>query len=93
METIHQTPHYSVLQPSDGSFLVVPRTRKTREVLRDILAELEFDTAAEPVRNDGSCCIRRDNPFGLVRLVDRCEARMALAEVDQLRQFDEQMTG
>ena len=85
MEPIHQTPHYSVLQPADGSFLVVPRDTKTRQVLRDILAELEFDTATERIRDDGSYPIRRDNPFGLVHLIEPCEARMTLAEVEQLR--------
>ena len=84
MQPIHATPHYSVLQPPDGSFLIVPRDKKTRQVLRDILAELEFDTEAEPVRDDGSYPIRRDNPFGLVHLIERCEARMTLAEVKQL---------
>ena len=54
-------------------------------MLRDILAELEFDTGAEPIRDDGSYPIRRDNPFGLVHLIERCEARMTLAEVEQLR--------
>jgi len=85
LEPIHATAHYSVLQPPDGSFLIVPRTKKTRQVLRDILAELEFDTRDEPIRDDGSYAIRRDNPFGLVRVIERCEARMALAEVEQLR--------
>ena len=73
MEPIHATPHYNVLQPPDGSFLIVPQTRKTREVLRDILTELEFDTTTDPIRNDGSYAIRHDNPFGLVRVIDRCE--------------------
>ena len=84
MEPIHATPHYNILQPPDGSFLIVPRDKKTRQVLRDILAELEFDTESEPIRDDGSYAIRRDNPFGLVRLIERCEARMTLAEVEQL---------
>ena len=85
MEPIHETPHYSVWQPPDGSYLVVPRTNKPRQVLRDILAELEFDTEAEPVRDDGSYPVHGDNPFGLVRLVERCEARMALVEIEQVR--------
>ena len=84
MEPIHATPHYSVLQPPDGSFVIVPRDKKTRRVLRDILAELEFDTESEPMRDDGSYRIRRDNPFGLVHLVERCEARMTLTEVNEL---------
>lgn len=85
MEPIHATPHYNVLQPPDGSFLIVGRTKKARQVLRDILAKLEFDTETEPIRDDGSYAIRRDNPFGLVRVVERCDARMTLAEVEQLR--------
>ena len=84
MEPIHATTHYSILQPPDGSFLIVPRDKKTRQVLRDILAELEFNTESEPIRNDGSYAIRRDNPFGLVHVIERCEARMTLAEVEQL---------
>ena len=85
MEPIHATPHYNVLQPPDGSFLIVGRTKKAHQVLRDILAELEFDIETEPIRDDGSYTIRRDNPFGLVRVVERCDARMTLAEVEQLR--------
>ena len=84
MEPIHSTPHYSILQPPDGSFLIVPRTKKTRQVLHDILAELEFDTGTEPIRDDGSYPISRDNPFGLVHVIERCEARMTLAEIEQL---------
>ena len=93
METIHATRHYEVLQPADGSFLIVPRAKKPRQVLRDILAELEFDTTAEPVRNDGSYPIRRDNPFGLVSVIERCEARMTLAEVEQLRRTGNRLAG
>ena len=85
MEPIHATPHYNVLQPADGSFLIVGRTKKSRQVLRDILAELEFGTETEPIRDDGSYAIRRDNPFGLVDVIERCDARMTLAEVEQLR--------
>ncbi|MDE2904571.1 MAG: hypothetical protein OXQ28_00640, partial [Acidobacteriota bacterium] len=79
MEPIHATRHYNVLQPADGSFLIVGLTKKARQVLRDILAELEFDTVTDPIGDDGSYPIRRDNPFGLVRVIERCEARMALA--------------
>ncbi len=93
MEAIHATPHYSVLQPPDGSFLIVPSDKKTRRVLRDILAELEFDTATEPIGNDGSYPIQRDNPFGLVRVIERCEARMALAEVEDLLGSGERAAG
>ena len=93
MEAIHTTPHYSVLQPRDGSFLIVPQTKKTRRILHDILAELEFDTETEPIRDDGSYPIRHDNPFGLVRVIDRCEARMTLAEVEQLRNTGGRMAG
>ena len=93
MEPIHSTPHYSVLQPADGSFLIVGRTEKAREVLRDILTELEFDTGSEPIRDDGSYEIRRDNPFGLVHVIERCDARMTLAEVERLRMSGDRMTG
>lgn len=93
MEPIHSTPHYSILQPADGSFLIVGRTRKAREVLRDILTELEFDTESEPIRDDSSYAIPRDNPFGLVRVIDLCDARMTLAEVEQLRTSTDPMTG
>ena len=93
MENIHATPHYNVLQPPDGSFLIVPRDKKTRRVLRDILAELEFDTTAEPIRDDGSYPVRRDNPFGLVRVIERCEARMTLAEVEQLHNTGRRLAG
>lgn len=90
MEPIYATHHYNVLQPPDGSFLIVGRTTKARQVLRDILAELEFNTEIEPIRKDGSYPIRRDNPFGLVGVVERCEARMMLAEVEQLRTSTDQ---
>ena len=85
MEPIHATPHYNVLQPPDGSFVIVGRTKKARQVLRDILAELEFDTDADPIREDGSYPIRRDNPFGLVDLVERCDARMTLADIKRVQ--------
>ena len=85
MEPIHATPHYNILQAPDGSFLIVGRTKKARRVLRDILAELEFDTGTEPIREDGSYPIRRDNPFGLVHVVEPCDARMTLADVERLR--------
>jgi len=85
LEPIHATTHYNVLQPTDGSFLIVGRTKKARQILRDILAELEFDTETEPIRDDGSYAIQRDNPFGLVDVIERCDARMTLAEVEQLR--------
>lgn len=91
MEPIHTTGHYNVLQQPDGSFLIVGRTEKARQVLRDILAELGFDT--EAIRDDGSCAVRRDNPFGLVRVMERCDARMTLAEVEQLRTSGNRMTG
>ena len=84
MEAIHETSHYSIRQPPDGSFLIVPREEKPRQVLRDILTELRFDIETEPIREDGSYPIHRDNPFGLVRVIERCEARMTLAEVEQL---------
>ena len=89
MEPIHSTDHYDILQPRDGSFLIVPRNRKARQVLADILAELEFDTETEPIRDDGSYRIRRDNPFGLVHLTERCKARMTFAEVERLRRSSE----
>ena len=89
MEPIHATPHYNVLQPADGSFVIVGRTKKARQVLRDILAELEFDTVAEPVRDDGSYPIRRDDPFGLVDVIQRCDARMTLAEMKRLHAADQ----
>lgn len=86
METIHATTHYTVLQPADGSFRIVGRSRKAREVLREIATELKIETGGEnaPVDENGSCTIRRNNPFGLVRIMDRCDARMALAEIEQL---------
>ncbi|MYD88256.1 MAG: hypothetical protein F4018_07630 [Acidobacteria bacterium] len=93
METIHATPHYNVLQPPDGSFLIVPRDKKTRRVLRDILAELEFNTTTEPIRDDGSYRIQGNHPFGLVRVIERCEARMALAEVEDLLGSGERAAG
>ena len=80
MEPIHATDHYNILQPPDGSFLIVPRDRHAREVLADILGELQFDTRSVPIHDDGSYAIRRDNPFGLVHLTERCEARITLAE-------------
>lgn len=80
MEPIHATDHYNILQPPDGSFLIVPRDRHARKVLADILGELQFDTRSVPIHDDGSYAIRRDNPFGLVHLTERCEARITLAE-------------
>ena len=84
MERIHAIEHYDIDQPRDGSFRIVPRNRKARQVLADILAELEFDTGTEPIRHDGSYTVRRDNPFGLVRVIERCEARITLTETREL---------
>jgi hypothetical protein len=84
LERIHATEHYDIDQPRDGSFRIVPRHRKARQILADILAELELDTETEPIRHDGSYTVRRDNPFGLVRLTERCEARMTLAKTREL---------
>ena len=79
-DTIHTTDDYDVRQAADGSFLIVPRSTDAREVLAEILHEKEFDVEHEPIREDGSCQIRRDNPFGLVHTIEQCEARMAIVE-------------
>ncbi len=79
-DIIHSTDNYDIRQPADGSFLIVPRTADAREVLAEILHENEFDLAHDPIRDDGSYQIHRDNPFGLVRTIDECEARMTIGE-------------
>lgn len=84
MEPIHATDHYNILQPPDGSFLIVPQDNHARRVLADILGKLEFDITSEPIHDDGSYPIHRDNPFGLVHLTERCEARITLAEAKRV---------
>ena len=79
-DTIHTTNHYDVRQPADGSFLIVPRSADAQEVLAEILHEKEFELEHDPIREDGSYQIRRDNPFGLVHTIEHCEARMAIVE-------------
>ena len=79
-DTIHTTDHYDVRQPADGSFLIVPRSADAREVLAEILHKKEFDLEHEPIREDGSYQIQRDNPFGLVHTIEQCEARIAIVE-------------
>ena len=91
MEQIHATQHYEVLQPADGSFRIRGRSRRARQILQDIVSEMKLNAAA--LEGSGAYPVRKDNPFELVRVFDRCEARMTLAEIEVLRNADDRLAG
>ena len=80
MEAIHATKHYTIWQPADGSFLIVPTDDDGRYTLAQVTQENDLDLENNPIHEDGSCTIGKDNPFELVRTVEQCEARVAIME-------------